>query len=320
MNSKIKLLCSELLNDKQKLNKISYWLKVLNRPNGWHYDLDQIWILHELEVAGIKPGATIVDAGAGQGVMQYLLASYGYNIISLDFSPRTVPARSVGIFDINGAGDEKIEYEHPYMKFISYGDDQTNTLLGRLKFSSLKKLPYILFRIYRAIISFFYYIFERFSKKHNDYGKITYLRAPFHEIPLESNSVDAVISISAIEHADIEVFDNNISELLRVLRDGSPFLLTTSATKEKENIYLKKCEGWCFSLDSLKKYFDGADVEFDTENCESSLLKSNILINRLDPYYYHDRESFCFKKKLSSLPYLPVAIKVIKGIGLISQK
>ena len=77
----IKFLPASLLKDRRKLMELTYWLRVMNRPNGWHYDLDHIWILNELEAAGLAKGATIIDAGAGQGIMQYLLAARGYNVI-----------------------------------------------------------------------------------------------------------------------------------------------------------------------------------------------------------------------------------------------
>ena len=66
MTAELTLLDASLLNDSDKLAEISHWLKVMNRPNGWHYDLDHIWILRELEAAGILPGSTILDAGAGE--------------------------------------------------------------------------------------------------------------------------------------------------------------------------------------------------------------------------------------------------------------
>ena len=75
MNNKIKLLTTSLLDDCKKLKELTYWLRVMNRPNGWHYDLDHIWILDELEKSGITKGSTIIDAGAGQGIMQYIVVS-----------------------------------------------------------------------------------------------------------------------------------------------------------------------------------------------------------------------------------------------------
>ena len=49
MNDKAELLGTQYLENKEILKLIDYWLKVLNRPQGWHYDLDIIWILEELK-------------------------------------------------------------------------------------------------------------------------------------------------------------------------------------------------------------------------------------------------------------------------------
>ena len=82
------LLKPNLMNDSVTTDIIDYWLSLLNRPNGWHYKLDIIWILNELKKSGIHPGSTILDAGAGQGVLQYLLAAKGYKVISFDYSKK----------------------------------------------------------------------------------------------------------------------------------------------------------------------------------------------------------------------------------------
>ena len=312
MGNKIRLLDASLLSDKKKLREISYWLKVMNRPNGWHYDLDQIWILNELEKTGILPGSTILDAGAGQGVMQYILAARGYNIISFDFSPRTKPSHSLGIFQIEGEGDRNIDYHHPYMKFLSFGADSSRSMIARLKAVTLRKIALLPQRAINYGLSFLFYTYERFVKNHEDYGTITYLRAPFHKAPLPSESVDALISISAIEHADISLFDENIKELLRLLKPGASLLLTTSASNTDEDTYHEKSSGWCFSLPSLKSFFPGCKVTFDAKTCARSLIESEVFKDRLDPYYYQDEKAFCYKKRIKSLPYLPVAVKMCK--------
>jgi len=313
INNEIKLLEVSLLDDKKKLKEISYWLKVLNRPNGWHYDLDIIWVLKELDKANILPGSTIIDAGAGQGIMQYLLAARGYNVISLDFSPRTKPRATRGIFNIIGNGNDDIDYQHPYQEFISYGlNPVMKKWQNMFKSGSIKKIPRIPKKLLSLITYRIFNSFERFLKNHQSYGAITYLRAPFHAVPLESSSVDAVISLSAIEHADISLFDKNVEELQRLLKLQAPFLLTTSATVSNGNIYDEKTSGWCYSLSSLKKYFLNYNVKFDTEQCSSGLIESELFRSRLDPYYYHDKTGFCYKKHISTLPYLPVAIKFVK--------
>lgn len=312
MDNEIRLLDASLLGDQKKLKEISYWLKVMNRPNGWHYDLDQIWILNELEKAGILPGSTILDAGAGQGVTQYLLAARGYNIISLDFSSRGKPGRSSGIFNIVGEGGSDIDYQHPYMKFISYGVNSSASGASRFKIANFKKIPLLPQRAIRHATSFLFYLFERFVKSHDGYGTITYLRAPFHDVPLASESIDAVISISAIEHADIGLFHENIKELSRLLKPRAPLLLTTSAATSDENSYHEKSSGWCFSLRALKAFFPATEIKFDAENCARSIIESAVFMNRLDPYYYQDEDSFCYKKRVRDFPYLPVAVKIVK--------
>lgn len=309
MRNYIKLLDIELFNNKNLLNKISYWLKVMNRPNGWHYDLDQIWVIEQLKENGIHPGSTILDAGAGQGVTQYLLSSMGYNIISLDFSSRIKPPRSNGIFNIEIKGDEEILYKHPYMNFIDYNINN-NKLLRII--TVLKFFKYIPYKIVYLLQSYIYYIYERYFTNHENYGKITYIRAPFHDIPLLDSSIDAIISISAIEHADIDLFEKNILEMTRILKSNSPMLITTSATNETENKFLEKFSGWCFSQTFLKNKFKNATFLFDYNDTYKNLLNSKILKSRIDPYYYNDKESFCYKKNIINIPYLPMGIKIYK--------
>uniref|UniRef100_UPI00404738DC class I SAM-dependent methyltransferase n=1 Tax=Polynucleobacter sp. TaxID=2029855 RepID=UPI00404738DC len=312
MSNEIKLLNASLLNSKEKIAELTYWLRVMHRPNGWHYDLDHIWVIDELEKLGILPGATILDAGAGQGILQYLLSARGYKVISLDFSTRKKPLRSLGIFNIVGQGDANINYKHPYMNIINYGIDSPISILKKINISVVKNFPIVYERLSRFLISTICYGYERFFVNHVNYGDIVYLRAPFHEIPLRSESVDAVISISAIEHADIKLFDKNIKEMMRVLCPGAPLLLTTSATHSKDNEYHNKSSGWCFSLLWFKKYYPNFIYEFDFNNCIHSLLNSEIFLRRLDPYYYRDKNSFCYKKDIKTFPYFPVAVKIIK--------
>ena len=306
MKNQLTLLDTKLLNNNFLLNKISYWLNVMKRPNGWHYDLDQIWVIEQLKENGIHPGSTILDAGAGQGVTQYLLSSMGYNIISLDFSSRIKPPRANGIFEIEIKGDEEILYKHPYMDFIDY-NIKNNTLLR-----IFKNFEHIPIKTAYFLKSLFFYIYERFLKNHKNYGKITYIRAPFHDIPLSDSSIDAIISISAIEHADINLFEKNILELTRILKTNSPMLITTSATNETENKFLEKFSGWCFSQTFLQNKFTNANFLFDYNHTYKNLLNSKILKSRIDPYYYNDKESFCYKKNIINIPYLPMGIKIYK--------
>lgn len=308
MTNEITLLSTKLLQKKDMLKEINYWLNVLNRPNGWHYDLDQVWILSQLESLGIKPGSTIVDAGAGHGLFQYILAAKGYNIISLDFSKRTPQPRANKLFDITGDGDVSIKYNHSYMNIINYNTH--SYFFKKIKLQNFKKVP----KYTKRLILF---LAQRFLniKNRNKFGKITFLRAPFHKMTLKSGSVDAIVSISSLEHADIKLFDENITEFMRVLKPGAACLITTSATSKTVNDYHDQTEGWCFSRNFLSKKFRLKIENMNFDMAESEIKNSNIFKSRLDPYYHSEKTSLFFKKKMGKLPYFPVAIKLLKPVS-----
>lgn len=54
----------------------------LERGLGWHYLLDPSWSAHHLR--NVRPRATVLDAGAGLGLIQWHLARRGVNVISVD--------------------------------------------------------------------------------------------------------------------------------------------------------------------------------------------------------------------------------------------
>ena len=62
MKNSYELLNSDLLKKRDYLNKIDYWLSVMNRTQGWHYDLDIIWLIKNLKKYNINEGSTILDA------------------------------------------------------------------------------------------------------------------------------------------------------------------------------------------------------------------------------------------------------------------
>lgn len=322
MSNSIQLLSANLIDDHQKLKEIDHWLNVMNRVQGWHYDMDIIWILQELEKSGIKKGATILDAGAGMGVTQFILAARGFNVISLDFSHRDYPTLAKGIFDIQLASQETLNYKHDYMGFVKYGTETPTTLnakkrtLFNLVNITLKKGPgYILNMAnshIRKLRKKWWNIHEK-RIDHSSFGQIKFVRAAFHNIPLENLSVDALVSISAIEHADYSLIENNISEMKRVVKKGGPLLITTSATNHDKDVFHKKTRGWCFTIGSLKKMAAiNGSVKFEYKETGKEILQSKLWRSRIDSYYTNDPESGFFKRQMKKLPYLPVGLKIIK--------
>ena len=321
-SNKIELLTMELLDDEVKLEKIDHWLRVMNRPQGWHYDMDIIWLLKGLEDAGINRGATILDAGAGMGVTQFILAASGYNVISLDFTPRAFPNMARGIFDIKIEEQDNLDYKHNYMSYIKYGDGQyikekSNPIkVCKKAFLALIKGPgYVMSRLnvqFRKIRNKCYFNVLEKTNDHSDFGNIRFIRAPFHKIPLKDQEVDALVSVSAIEHADKKLMENNILEMKRVVKKDLPLFITTSATSEKEDIFLDEYQTWCFTENSINNFTGGiTESIFDYNMAERNILDSELWRKRIDPYYADNPSSIFFKRKVKHLPYLPVGIKII---------
>ena len=85
----IELLHTGLLEEHRGLvRELKFLSESLDIPLGWHYILDLVWILSRaVEVAD----RTILDAGAGWGLLQWALAERGSLVISVDRNNRTDP-------------------------------------------------------------------------------------------------------------------------------------------------------------------------------------------------------------------------------------
>ena len=327
MENTVDLLSINLLDDKKRLKLIDYWLRVMDRLQGWHYDLDIIWILKELEKSGIKKGDTILDAGGGMGVTQFILAALGFNVISLDFSKRYLPQLGKGIFDIQLKNQESIDYKHDYINYIKYGNEPKigdklqdeklhknyiKPIYGIYSFLlkviiTIMKRPKnslsLIKRNYNKIRNKLFNIVERKSN-HKEFGKIELVRAAFHNIPLSDNSVDALISVSAIEHADKVLLNNNIMEMKRIVKKGGPLLITTSATELDKDVFHEKTKGWCFSSETIKKMADNEQLkEMNFRKTEKDFLQSKLWLSRIYPYYTQDSKSEFYKRRIKRLPY-----------------
>jgi ubiquinone/menaquinone biosynthesis C-methylase UbiE len=315
MNSKIELLSANLLEDKNKLKEIDHWLNVLNWPNGWHYDLDIIWILKHIEEIKLKPGATIIDAGAGLGTTQFILASRGFNVISLDFTQRYAPKYSKGIFNVEIKDADLGNYKHEYMEWMTYGQKEK-----KAEHKPKKKFTQRIINALKDPARVAYYLNEEFKKRYNVYynleknrdhskfGKITFLRGTFNKIPLEECSADLLVSVSAFEHNTYEDMPGSVIEFARVLKPNSPMMVTTSATDQKD-WYFKPSKGWNFSKETLANWFDVKDnIYFDYEKDFKEIKNSRVLRSRLSSFYKFSGENGLPYGNFEEIKYVPVGI------------
>jgi ubiquinone/menaquinone biosynthesis C-methylase UbiE len=314
MADRIELLDTALLDDQQVLKEIDHWLKVLQRPNGWHYDLDIIWIIKNIQKLDLPQGATILDAGAGLGVMQFILASRGYNVISLDFTERQIPEFTKGIFKIEKKDSDLGDYKHEYMDFMTYGqkkdDGQANRASSSKIIAAYIKDPYRMICYLRdRFLNFFniYYWIERL-KGHSRFGKITFLRAAFNNITIDALSVDALISISAFEHNNYDDMPGSIKQFQRVLKNNAKMFITTSASGGKD-WYFQPAKGWNLSLTTLADWFGIARPSASSfDQCLKKIQNSAVIKSRIHHFYRYDGRNGLPYARLEELKYVPVGI------------
>jgi ubiquinone/menaquinone biosynthesis C-methylase UbiE len=233
---KIVLLDTDLLQKKELFKEVTYWKNLLGLKIGWHYILDLIWQLERIEALNLPKGALILDAGAGYGLLQYILAARGFNVISVDFRPRKLPWPMKWIFPMFL---EHAEFKDPYIEFI--------------KKNGAKWYMKIPFEIKRILFNYNVRIIPHFFKRYNS---ILFYQANFKDMDLiDDGFIDAIVSTSAIEHIrDIEDIKIALKEFKRVLKPGRPMIITTSAAKE--TFYMESTHGWCFSRDEIRRLFD----------------------------------------------------------------
>jgi ubiquinone/menaquinone biosynthesis C-methylase UbiE len=141
----------------------------------------------------------------------------------------------------------------------------------------------------RKLCSIPYYWEEKLKSRRTQYGKLTYYLADFRKMDyLGDNSIDCIVSVSAVEHNDHKGVEDAVSEFMRVLKSGSPMVITTSATDGKDWFH-KPSKGWCFSERSLKEMFclDHPLSNFSNYDIIFDKLKINKeMQTRLADFYY----------------------------------
>lgn len=258
MANRIELLDIALLEDREKLCLIDRWKKVLDLEIGWHYDLDIIWALREVERLGLKKGALVMDAGAGNGLLQFLLAASGYDVLSVDFAERKAPSAAKRIFELVEEEHDTGTDDNPYRNFIKH---------NRAGFGARKAARWLRSPVKaagaasRKALRFIDpdLINEVLSSRKRSYGKVRYVKGDFKDLlKIESNSVDCLVSISALEHNGFDSIRQSVGEFTRVLKRGSAMAITISAARDAD-WYFKPCEGWCLSARTIRDLFGMGD-------------------------------------------------------------
>jgi ubiquinone/menaquinone biosynthesis C-methylase UbiE len=295
----IELLSTDLLDDKVSFRSVYFWIKIFIAEVGWHYPLDLIWQYKKIKELDLPKGAIIVDAGAGHGMMQFILAGQGYNVLSIDFSSRKLPFLQSKLFKMKNERSKSIKND--YTKHL--------TLVSKLSFSKVFN------KIKLAIINFSgFYLIKGFVNK-NKYGSIKYIQADFSDLSfIKSNTIDAVVSTSAIEHNPVhENLKKGISEFNRILKPNSSMFITTSVTNDvcvfdnptKGYFYDERTLVSIFNLDEYSSNFNSYSEIFDHIN-------KNKFLKKMIPFNYKKTPNCGMPYGKWNIRYLPVGITKIK--------
>ncbi len=175
--------------------------KHLGLNSGWHYLLDLAWAAERLIAADVHHGS-ILDAGAGVGLMQWWLASHGAEVISVDRTRRHFSQRMRKWTSIGGDSE-------PLPSLRASALDRIRNREGAANWRWMGRVPGAL----RDVVVG--------DPATSGPGHVLVAQADLQDLGfIESGSIDAVVSISSLEHNTLDALPHVIAELLRVLRPG----------------------------------------------------------------------------------------------------
>jgi len=253
---KYKYLDPELIISTPEFEFIETFLKTTGKAKiGWHYIMDLAWIYSQAR--NWPTNYRILDAGGGRGPTQFLLAELGFNVTNIDLFLNE-PAHSI-----------KNRYQ---MEFDIAENYQKTDYVDHLAKKIAK--PHILRNIKRAIgnSTFYQYvsaekhgwIHERWRVKNkivDDVGRITWTKANLCSVPeIDTDTFDAVVSLSALEHIAISLLPQAWAEITRICKPDAKVAVTTSATEQKTTWFHQPSQGNCFSEQDMERIF-GAQAD-----------------------------------------------------------
>ena len=163
----------------------------------------------------LRSRTMVLDAGAGFGLFQWWLAEQGLNVISVDRMNRNkLPSRILKRYRVQ-------LWQPVYLR----------------KSFHLRKLV------------------ESWKRGIGATGTIYLYSQDLSNMPdIEDESVDQVVSISALEHNTPEHLRACIMELMRILKPGGRLIATIGAA-DKKDWFHEPSAGWCFTEATLRNLF-----------------------------------------------------------------
>ena len=261
----------------------SFIKDVHQKPIGWHYIIDLIWLYSKIKEW--PANSRIIDVGGGTGPLQFLLAEMGFNITNIDLNlsipPKIFQKRYSTEFHLLPSFRKT-----KYKDFLNKSQHQKG--LFRLFVKKIKQK----IDIYRWIP------FNQSAAKRESWrkkygfekkiGEIKWLGGNICHAPeIQNDSFDAVVSLSALEHIPLEELPAAIAEVERICKPGARWAVTTSASVTSDTWFHEPSQGYCFSTSALHNIFSATS---DKKPNLSDLMKKyshcSYLKNNLSEFYY----------------------------------
>jgi len=232
---KIEILSTDLLErHKEEVRSLKSLARGLRIQLGWHYLLDLTWILENL---GDPGGMQLLDAGAGVGLLQWYLVEQGAaRVISVDRSDRSdLVLRFRARYKVSGLRPADLKPAPAVIRRNIQAARGTGKLAPALRgLASLLLIPLPKARPGRIV---FY---------NQNLADMT-------DVP--DDSLDAVVSVSALEHNTPEALPSVVAGIMRKIKPGGRLLATLGAAREKDWFH-EPSQGWNYTDASLRNLFD----------------------------------------------------------------
>lgn len=230
---------------------VEKFLKSTERTQiGWHYITDITWIYSK--VKHWSRALRIIDAGGGTGPLQFLLAELGFDVVNVDMTLTEAPKA----------------YRRRYGIRLKRLDSHRSTAYGAYIRSAFRRS--LLDRTKNMIRqNSFYQSWKsmKYDHVHDNWrtraglagerrGKIEWVQGNLCRLPeIASQTFDAVVSLSALEHIPWGDLDSAVQEIRRILKPDAFWAVTTSATERPETWFHEPAQAYCFSVADLQRIF-----------------------------------------------------------------
>jgi SAM-dependent methyltransferase len=236
---RIEILSVDLLDQNRiYVDDLKNLATTLGLEFGWHYLLDLSWILSLL---GNVNGLQVMDAGAGTGILQWYLARGGAHVISVDrLSREALPLRIRRRFRVRGLRGQA--------DLLPPGSAFLHNFSRPVRGSWFRRRAVRLAAQVKDL-------WDWLRRPSGTGSVLVYNQDLAVLVDIADNAMDAVVSVSALEHNTPEGLQVVVRELMRVLKPGGLLLATLTAGKDQDWWHTAS-SGWCYTDQTLRRLFD----------------------------------------------------------------